>query len=81
MDREIYYSPGVRKQTLDIPEIWHSGIYELNIVYAFVALLVRKLQGSVLIKIQSREDKPHPTGNVVAIENPAARVPPNLHVG
>lgn len=53
MDREIYYSPGVQEQTLDIPEIWYSGIYRLNIVYALVVSLFRKLQGSLLIKFKA----------------------------
>lgn len=45
--------PRVREQTPDVPGIWRSGIYRLNIVYAFVASLVRKLQDSVLIKFKA----------------------------
>lgn len=44
-DRAIYYSPRVRAQALsraDIPGTWQSGIDGLNIVYVFVASLVRK---------------------------------------
>lgn len=46
-------SPRVREQTPDVPGIWRSGIYTLNIVYVFVASLVRKLQDSVLIKFKA----------------------------
>lgn len=65
-DREIYYSPEVREQTLAIAWIWHSGIYGLNVVYALVASLVRKVQDLMLIKLKSSDNKPHATGNVVA---------------
>lgn len=81
MDREIYYSPRVREQTLDIPEIWHSGIYRLNVVYAFVASLVRKLQGSVLIKFKAGMLNHIPQGMWLQLRIPQHGAHQTLHVG
>lgn len=58
---------------LATPEIWHSGIYGLNIVYALVASLVGKVQDFPVNKTESEDNKPLPTG----FENLPAQVPPN----
>ena len=72
-DREIYCSPRVRQQMLATPEIWHCGIYGLNIVYALVASLVGKVQDFPVNKTLSEDNKPLPSG----FENLPAQVPPN----
>lgn len=69
-DREIYYSPEVREQTLAIAWIWHSGIYGLNVVYALVASLVRKVQDPMLIKLKAGIISHMPQGMWLPTENP-----------